>query len=133
MASKTLPLAETAKRFPRCRCARVKKTRYLDQVHECFGFFYRSQGRYKEALQEFQKAYEMNPSIYPYANLACVLAKAGKRDEALKIVDELEGLSARQYVPPVQIAMIYSGLGQKERAFQWLEKALEKHDTGLAN
>jgi tetratricopeptide (TPR) repeat protein len=56
------------------------------------------------------------------------LAVAGRRADALKVVDELEALSKETYVSPYFFAVIYSGLGQKEEAFGYLEQAVaERH------
>jgi tetratricopeptide (TPR) repeat protein len=52
-------------------------------------------------------------------------ALAGKKGEARKTLDELKALSQRRYVSPYQIAIAYLGLGDKEQAFQWLDKAYE--------
>jgi hypothetical protein len=49
----------------------------------------------------------------------------------MKILNELEDLSKRKYVPPYWIATIYAGLGEKDRAFEWLEKASEERSGGM--
>jgi len=50
-------------------------------------------------------------------------ALSGKRVEALKIIDELNALSSHTYVPPYNIAIVYLGLGDKDRTIEWLERA----------
>ncbi len=57
-------------------------------------------------------------------------ALLGQRGEAYKRIDELKELSKRRYVPPHCIALIYTGLGKKDQAFAWLEKAYEARDAG---
>jgi hypothetical protein len=52
-------------------------------------------------------------------------AVTGKRAEAQKVLDKLNELSKQKYVSAVFMAKIYSGLRDKDRAFQWLEKAYE--------
>jgi hypothetical protein len=47
---------------------------------------------------------------------------AGRRAEALKVLDQLSELSKQKYVRPVFMARIYVGLGDKDKAFEWLEK-----------
>jgi hypothetical protein len=54
-------------------------------------------------------------------------AVTGKRSEALKLTDELKQLSARKYVPATSVALIYAGLGDKDQAFEWLERAYDQH------
>jgi hypothetical protein len=51
----------------------------------------------------------------------------GKRAEAQKV---LYDLSKKKYVPPVTMAIIYMGLGEKDKAFQWLEKSYEERCSG---
>ena len=55
----------------------------------------------------------------------------GKRGEALKILDELKQLSKRRYVAAYSVAAVYAGLGEKEQAFAWLEKAAEERSAML--
>jgi hypothetical protein len=50
----------------------------------------------------------------------------GKRSEARKILNELDQISKRKYVASAPIAIIYIGLGEKDQALQWLEKAYDE-------
>jgi tetratricopeptide (TPR) repeat protein len=50
------------------------------------------------------------------------LAQAGKRDEALAVAKELEQKYAAKEIDGVRIASVYIGLGDKDKAFEWLEK-----------
>jgi tetratricopeptide (TPR) repeat protein len=59
------------------------------------------------------------------ASLAYAYATFGKRDEALQILDELKARSTRGEVPAFEMGIIYTGLGDKERAFEWFDKAIE--------
>ena len=60
-------------------------------------------------------------------------AVAGKKSEALAILRELLQMSARQYVSPYSIALVYVGLGDKDGAFQWLDKAYDERSVRLIN
>jgi len=53
---------------------------------------------------------------------------SGQREDAQRILDQLIELSKRFYVPPTYIAAVYVGLGDKNQAFQWLEKAYKDRD-----
>ena len=57
-----------------------------------------------------------------------VFARAGQRDKALAAARALE---ARPYVPAEGVAAIYAGLGDKETALTWLERAVEARSVGL--
>ena len=57
-------------------------------------------------------------------NLGRAYAAAGRRADAQKVLGQaLNEISKRRYVPPMVIAQIHLGLGDKDRAFEWLEKA----------
>jgi len=55
----------------------------------------------------------------------------GNRAEAQKILAQLRLLSNEKYVPPITSAMIYAGLGDKDQAFAWLEKAYTERSVWL--
>ena len=57
-------------------------------------------------------------------------AVSGRRAEALKVLDQLTELSKQKYVPAERIAMIYTGLGEKDKAIEWLEKGYDEHSIG---
>jgi TolB-like protein/Flp pilus assembly protein TadD len=102
------------------------------RTHLRLGLAYVQQGRYHEALVEYNKALEVagdTPQIR--AHIAHVMAVSGKRSEALAGLAELQERSKRQYVPPYDIALIYVGLGEKDKAFTWLEKAYTDHSTEM--
>jgi len=62
------------------------------------------------------------------AGLAHAVALSGNQGEARKILAELLARSKRGYYPPGAIASVYIGLGDKDRAFQWLREAAEQRD-----
>lgn len=64
--------------------------------------------------------------------LGYTYAASGEWDKALGIVQQLTLLSKDRYVPPYQIAFIYVGLGEKELAFDWLQKAVADRSIPLA-
>jgi serine/threonine-protein kinase len=90
--------------------------------------------RYEEAAGEFQQAMAIsggNP-IYLSA-LGHARAIAGSVEEAWKILSELLVLSSRRYVSPYSTATVYAGLGETDKAFTWLERALEEHSVWLGH
>jgi TolB-like protein/DNA-binding winged helix-turn-helix (wHTH) protein/Flp pilus assembly protein TadD len=102
------------------------------RTHLRLGLAYVQQGRYHEALLEYNKALEIagdTPQIR--AHIAHVMAVSGKKSEALAGLAELQERAKRQYVPPYDIALIYVGLGEKDKAFAWLEKAYNDHSTEM--
>jgi hypothetical protein len=56
---------------------------------------------------------------------------AGRRAEALKVLERLKELSSRRYVSAYDIATIHSGLVDTATAMQWLERAYQERSDGL--
>jgi eukaryotic-like serine/threonine-protein kinase len=91
------------------------------------GWAYAQTGEYAKAVDAFQKAIALSGgSPEMKAELGYAYAVSGKNDEARKILDELKELSEREYVSPFCLALIYAGLGEKDQALEWLEKAYQK-------
>jgi len=79
---------------------------------------------YEDAIAEFQKAMSIdNFAPGRFAALAYTYAMSEKRAEAQKMLAELHERAKYELIAPVNFAIIYTGLGEKDRAFEWLEKA----------
>jgi TolB-like protein/Flp pilus assembly protein TadD len=90
--------------------------------------------RYDEAIAELQKAVELSGGgAGQLAALGYAYAAAGRRAEALEIVQRLKERSREHYVPPAMVAAVFSGLGEKDQAMVWLEKAVEERDPWLTS
>jgi serine/threonine-protein kinase len=117
----------------------IEKTVEMDknfaQTYPWLGLILEQKGRYAEAIAAFQNAIKLFPegSSIAEAELAHVYAVSGNREEAQKIIAELQELAKTKYVSSFQIAAIYAGLGEKDQAFAWLEKAQEERSDGLVN
>jgi len=96
-------------------------------THLSLGSVYIQKSMYPEAIAELQTALKLlegNPDAI--ARLAHAYAVSGNRVEAQKILADLTERSKRGYFPAFGIATVYLGLGDKDRAFQWLQKAIEE-------
>jgi len=93
------------------------------------GETYLEQHRFPEAIAEIQKAGQFG--VIQNATLGYAYAVSGNRPEARKILFQLQRLSTQKYVPPFTSALIYAGLGDKDRAFAWLEKAYTERSVWL--
>ena len=60
-----------------------------------------------------------------------LLATLGRTAEAREVLQTLEEGSRARYVPPMTVALVHAGLGDRERAFEWLERAFSAHDVHL--
>ncbi|MFL5489892.1 MAG: BTAD domain-containing putative transcriptional regulator [Gemmatimonadales bacterium] len=102
-------------------------------AHVTLGRVYIEQSRMAEAIGEFQRAVELRGgNALDVAYLASGYAVAGKRSEAQGLLVELEGRSRREHVPPTVLAIVHIGLGQDERAFDLLDRAVAEHDGWFA-
>jgi serine/threonine-protein kinase len=103
-------------------------------AHFALGLALEQMARHEEAASEFQQAMTLsggNP-IYVSA-LGHALAVAGKRDEAQKTLNELTRLSKQRYASPYSIATVYAGLGEKDQAFGWLQRACGERSVWLGH
>lgn len=86
---------------------------------------YEQKGDYASAISEFRRANQIADVPETTAGLAHVYAVSGRKDEAQKVLSELEEQAKSRYVSPYDFAVIYAGLGERDRAFERLEGALE--------
>jgi tetratricopeptide (TPR) repeat protein len=101
-------------------------------THWCLGAIYRATGRYELAITEGETAVKLSGgSPLMRAALAHSYGKAGKAKEALDILDDLTKLAERKYVAPHFFAGIHIGLGEDDRALEYLEKSYEEHSHWL--
>ena len=114
----------------------LKKTLELDKsfvmARHYLAQAYERKGMYREAIAELQKVRDLyGPSQIASGLLGHAYAVAGQRDEAQKMIDELKEQSKREYVWPYNIAIIHVALGEKDQAFEFLEKACDDGSDDL--
>ena len=101
-------------------------------AHFYIGWAYEQKGRYKEAVASQKKAVEASGGIpFALAALARAYALAGQRGEAERVLAQLLERSRKGYVSAYEIASVYAGLGDKEKTFEWLQKAYEERSSLL--
>ncbi|HET9531085.1 MAG TPA: tetratricopeptide repeat protein, partial [Blastocatellia bacterium] len=96
------------------------------EAHFQLGLACEGRRMYPEAVQAFERAIALYKDPTMTAWIGRVHAVSGKRSEAEAILKQLIEASGRQYVSPYLIAMIYAGLGEKEQAFEWLERVYQE-------
>lgn len=98
------------------------------------GVGYESTGKLLEAIAEYQKAIEMSDGN---ENMAAALSHAyavsGRRAEAENILRGLQRKSKTAYVSPYVIATTFAGLGDKDAAFQYLERAYQEKSVDISS
>jgi len=95
-------------------------------------FVYEQQGRFEEAIAEMNQAgkHYGNSSLLT-ASFSYLHARAGRQDEALKLLRQLHQQLEVRYVPPYYLALAYAGLGETDEALDWLEKAITDRSLWL--
>ena len=114
--------------------AHCQKTLEIDPsffaTHKYLGLLYLQKRMYEQAIAEYQKARDLSvddPHII--ALIGHCYALAGKVERARAALKELQELAKRKYVQPYSIAMIYTGLGDKDQALACLEKAYDDRSS----
>jgi TolB-like protein/Tfp pilus assembly protein PilF len=91
-------------------------------------------GRASEQMRMYPQAQQYYQSILAFAPhepallalLGHLYAVTGRQAAAREIISQLQQISGSRYVPSLYVALIYIGLGEKEQAFAWLDKAYEE-------
>jgi tetratricopeptide (TPR) repeat protein len=89
---------------------------------------YAQKGMYEEAIQQFQK---LGDQPHALGHMGNAYARMGREAEARKMISELQKQVQNTGVGRYEIALVYAGLGEKDEAFAWLEKAVAARDKGL--
>ena len=97
------------------------------------GMAYIQQKKFGDAITALRKAIGLSgPATTFISYLGYAHARLGKSREARQMIAQLERVSKRQYVSSYFIAIIYLGLGDLDRTFEWLEKAYEERSGFIA-
>ncbi len=90
---------------------------------------YAAKGQYAEAFLSFQTSIKLEETPSALIYLGRAYALTGKRDEAIAVLAKLK--TTEKYVSPAELAILYTALGDKEKAFALLETAYTERDTQL--
>jgi serine/threonine-protein kinase len=101
--------------------------------HWLIGSAYYGKGMVEEAIVACQRAVTLGGSPMVSAFLGFLYGVSGRREEALKTIDQMKEMRKHTLIPPPSIAMIYAGLGEKDSAFEWLETAYEERNAMLTS
>jgi TolB-like protein/DNA-binding winged helix-turn-helix (wHTH) protein/Tfp pilus assembly protein PilF len=90
-------------------------------------FAYVERGMFAEALADIETWRQQGPSPWMWSVLAYIYGRAGQQQEAERALDKLLEMNRRHQVGPAAFVWAYIGMGNKEQAFIWLEKAYLQH------
>ena len=101
-------------------------------AHVYLGRAYEQKPAFPEAIAELRKALDISEGdTNELAALGQAYAVSHQEGEARKILDQLKERSQQTYVQPMWIAVIHLGLGEKDQAFDWMQKAYEDRSAWL--
>jgi serine/threonine-protein kinase len=99
---------------------------HFSPAYWILGLVQEQRGEFDESVAAFQRAIQLSPrSPIMQAALGRTFALSGKREEALRILQELRKLAEKRYVSPFELASVHFALGQVEEGFEWLAKAFQ--------
>jgi TolB-like protein/Tfp pilus assembly protein PilF len=110
-----------------CRKAIEVEPNFLT-VHYHLGQSLLAKGKFAEAIAELKKAEALADGPTPVFTMALghAYGVSGDRATALKSLAELNAMGAKGYVPALFVSAIYTGMGDRDRAMQWLQKAYDE-------
>ncbi|MHC5027490.1 MAG: protein kinase domain-containing protein [Planctomycetota bacterium] len=100
-------------------------------AHDAFGDEYVATGRFDDAVASYRRAFDLSGSTKYLGLTGYAHGLAGHRADAIAILERLTTERGRAYVPARSLALIHFGLGDGDRAFEYLSRAFDDRDGGL--
>jgi serine/threonine protein kinase/Tfp pilus assembly protein PilF len=97
-----------------------------DLALQLLGHAYLQKKMNDEAIDAFRRAAALS-GVRDSAHLAYGYAVTGHRADGKRLIESLVASDRSRYLPPFHIALAYAGLGDKDAAFRWLERAYDEH------
>jgi eukaryotic-like serine/threonine-protein kinase len=98
-------------------------------VNSALGRVYREKGMLVESLAIFTRS--SAATGIPQPGLAITYAKMGRKDDALRVLEQIISFAKTHYMGGDEIAEVYVALGDNDTAFQWLERAYQERSGSL--
>ena len=104
-------------------------------VQSNLAYAYAVNGMYQQAIEHYQKVRELDPNEKGnvLASIAYVLISAGRKSEADSMMAEILELTREGKADPYNIALLYVARGDKDAAFEWFDKALQRYSERRSN
>lgn len=124
------------RQFPRmieeCRTT-IERNPEFAPGYDWLGMAYVEERRFDESIAAYHEAVRLSQGLAEMAaGLGHAYARAGREAEARDVLQKLQSMSEKWYIPPVQIAYVHVGLGEKDTAFARLEQAFQEKSWELA-
>jgi TolB-like protein/Tfp pilus assembly protein PilF len=99
---------------------------YYPVGHWFLGLIYEQTGELPAAVTEMTKAASLSDAPMYRALLGHAYGLIGDRAKAMSTLNDLRSLSRQRYVSPLDVAMVFVGMSDRDSAFEWLEKACQE-------
>lgn len=112
----------------------IENSKNKNQFDYFKSYLFLKTGRYNEAVAILENMYaseKLNVKVRASAPLGFAYARMGRREDALKIIDNLDFYTTKHYVPSQEKAIIYAGLGDFDNAFKNLKKSCQEKYPNL--
>ena len=93
------------------------------------GLSYEQKTMLPKAIESVELAVNLGGHSGALGTLAYLYARAGRRDEALKLLAQIERASAENYVSPFTFFLVHAALGDMDRGFQYLDRAFDERSS----
>ena len=96
-------------------------------------YVYVQKGMFADAQADLEKLRRVDDSPWSLAQSAYIFGRSGQQPEARRALEKLEQLNRHHQIDPAPILIAYVGIGNKDEAFAWLEKAYSQHSNVLTS
>jgi len=100
-------------------------------IHAYKGMALVMKGQHADALASFERARSVSGDANQIASLGYIYGAMGRKEDAQRELSRLLALAKQQFVPAFYVALLYTGIGDKDRAFEWLDKAYKERSGYL--
>jgi len=102
-------------------------------AEDVLGWSYAQEGHFDKAIDAFSRAHKQEPQfVEAIASLGWASARQGNRQQAQEMLAQLDGFARQRWISPYFYALVYAGLGNKDRAFAALDQAYEARSWYIA-
>jgi len=112
-----------------------KKALELDHdswwANQQLGLAYIQKGQTQVAVGTMEKARSQEVNSATLGYLGYAYGKIGRKEDAERVIEELKELSGKRYISPMGFVLAYAGIGDRDKAFDWLDRAFEEREPML--
>lgn len=100
-------------------------------ANQQLGLAYMQKGLAQEAVRTMEKAKALEVNSGTVGYLGYAYGKTGRKEDAERAIEELKELSKKRYISPIGFVLVYAGIGDRDRAFEWLDRAFQEREPYL--